>query len=139
MGVLTDYVVARADEAAQVASCDLERSTWPREDLKGFDVIPLTALWSVLSGTDYDALELPRCLAEVSDEGPWVYQIAPPLVALIAGMSDADLPRIADAWRQIEELDGLDAANAQDVLEVLRGLARRAQADGVDLLMWMSL
>lgn len=71
-------------------------------------------------------------------EGPWVSELD---ISTRDALAQADdLPRVAQEWARIEELDGLvDVAGAQAFIETMAGLARQAREADELLFCWSSL
>ena len=141
--VTTDLLVADAREARAVADDPAPRARWPGLDARGVDQVKLGILWALLAGREYrDELVLEFVpLHEVSENGPWVFRVPDPLVALLAEADDGRASRAAPAWAASDELalDGWDAESAAALLEDLRGLARGARAADKPLLMRVAL
>jgi hypothetical protein len=142
-GVTTDLLVADPRDATAVAEATAPRARWAGIDARGVDQVKLGTLWALLAGREYrDELVLEFVpLHEVSEDGPWVFRVPDPLVALLADVDDAGASRAAPAWAATDELalDGWDAEGAAALIDGLRGLARGARAGGKPLLMRVSL
>jgi hypothetical protein len=142
-GVLTELVIADEGEARRVAEDAAPSRRWPGVDAKGLDQVKLSTLWSLLSGRPFcDELLLEFApLDEVSEDGPWVFRVPPPLVGLLAALEVDRAGAVAEAWATSEELelDGWEPAEVRAMLDGLRGVARAAQAAKKPVLMWVSL
>ena len=141
--VTTDLLVAEPGDARAVAEDPAPRARWTGADAKGVDQVKLGILWALLAGREYrDALVLEFVpLHEVSADGPWVFRVPDPLLALLAEADEGRVGRAAQAWAASDELalDGWDAESAAALLEDLCGLARGARAADRPLLMRVAL
>jgi hypothetical protein len=134
MGVLTDLIVAKPEEAAAISADD--SSKWPREDVKGIDQVALGSLWTLLSGHDHDDVDEFTCVFEASEEGPWVYLVPDELVGRLAAIRTDELGALVESWAATFYSAPEDLV---ETLEVISRLAQRAQKDGSALLIWLSL
>lgn len=69
-------------------------------------------------------------------DGPWVTELDTSVRDALAQADD--LPRVAQEWARIEEHD-IDVAHAQEFIESMVGLARRAREAGELMFCWTSL
>lgn len=142
MGVLSDLVIAPANEAEHVAQAAVPSEVFNGIDIKGVDSVKFATLHSILTGRSFDdLLPIYEPVVTVSDEGPWVFQIPPDLVALLAALDDAGKTGIAQQWATTEEFV-LDCWSADDVASVLNdisSLARKAVESDQALFLWMSM
>jgi len=148
MGVLSDILIARPDEAASInASGGGHEQRWPTLASKGIDTIKLGTLSQILAGRPVDdintvaAFMLNGVLDEASEDGPWVYQVPNDLTATIAAIDQTTTDQIAREWAATEEfkLSRWPADVVRQYLHDLIAYAMRARADGKSLLLWMSL
>jgi hypothetical protein len=143
MGVLTDLVVADESEADAVAASGDPLQRWPGIDAKGIDQVTLGKLLAIITDEPYRnslAGEF-MLIAELSDDGPWVFRAPPRLVSSLSEIADEALDRISAEWSAVEEfaLSGYGRASVAEVASSLRDLSKRAISDGKHLLMWMCL
>lgn len=143
MGVLTDFVIAHAEDAQRVGDSDCPSEDFGGLDAKGIDVVKLGTLHAILNGTEYDPTFDCPLLYSPSEDGPWVFQVPEDLVHQLANASDTDLPRVAEVWASTEEFcppyGNWSSEEVRQVLEELAALCRKAVAEGKELLMWASL
>lgn len=143
MGVLTDLIVAYESEAGAVAESESPLRDWPGIDAKGIDHVKLGKLLSILTSEPYSNSLVGefRQIAELSDDGPWVFRLPRGLVLALSKMNEAELGRISVQWSAVEEFDrsGYDLATVTELLAALRELSKTAMAEGKDVLMWMCL
>jgi hypothetical protein len=132
MGVLSDLVVAPDGDAERIARADA-----PARDFGG-----LGTLHSILTGRSFEEL-----LSEydpvvmVSDDGPCVFRIPPDLVTRLATLVGEDQQRAMSTWAATEEfaLSGWTVAEVAEAFDGIASLARKAEASGQALFLWMSL
>jgi hypothetical protein len=142
-GLVTEIVLADEREAPAVAEDEAASRRWPGIDADGIDQVKLAILWAILNGEPLrDELVVSFTpLAEVSEDGPWVFRVPPALVGALAALDAARAPVIAASWAAAEELE-LEDRDPEDVrrlLDGLRGMARAAAAANQPLLMRVSL
>jgi hypothetical protein len=141
MGVLTDIVVAHAAEAENVLRADVPSEAFDGIDANGIDHVKLGTLWELLSGKSDavdEVVQMPL-LAGDEEDGPWVFQIPPALVASLAALDDGAIESTASAWARTEEFLDWHPSDVVTVLRELCGAAQRATAQAKDLLMWNCL
>jgi hypothetical protein len=89
---LSDLFTATEQEARAVTSVSVPRSTYPGADLKGTDIIKLSAICNLLDGgtgsANWDEKAIPS-LAALSEDGPWIYEIRGTFFDRLCGLSDA--------------------------------------------------
>jgi hypothetical protein len=112
-----------------------------RIDMKGIQQVEMSQLQCVLEGREWqeDILDDYEMVVEESDEGPWVVRVPAPLVAELCDLRGPKLEAAAAAWAATEELQDWDPAEVHEALNDLVKLAKRAQAAGKSLFMWISL
>jgi hypothetical protein len=125
---LADAFVSH-DAAVMLLTCE----TVPCRDLggvdvKSIDVVKLSQLYSILTGTPVVELfrEFPLVWSG-SDDGPWICRFPAALQLALARMSLSEIAETASRWAQIKEF-ALDKVPATTVLEMLSDLARLARA-----------
>ncbi len=143
MGVLTDIVVADSSEAIAVAQSSVPSRDWEGIDAKGIEHVKLAQLSAILRDESYDPDFVTQIedLAEVSEEGPWVFRLPQDFVHRLASLSEDQTPVVAEKWAKTEEfiLDGWAASDVASVLSDLHRVAEIACSRDKALLMWMSL
>ncbi|GLW64349.1 hypothetical protein Arub01_25930 [Actinomadura rubrobrunea] len=68
--------------------------------------------------------------------GPWVLHLDVGVRDTLAGVRDADIPRLAAEWAQAEELDQANPEDLRPLIEELVQLARNARDAGEQLYCW---
>lgn len=142
MGVLSDLVVAPAEDAERVAHASVPSREFGGIDIKGVDTVKFGTLHSLVTGRTFDeVLPLYDPVAEVSEDGPWVFRIPEELVLRLAALSDEERRTVAVKWAATEEfaLSGWEEAAVSDGLVAICELARRATDAGHALFLWMCL
>jgi hypothetical protein len=145
VGVLCEYFAAPDDATA--AGC-LESGPAPPlavVSANGIDPVVILGQLETLSGgrsldEQSEDPEAGRLVAQNDAGEAFVLGLSPVTGAAIAGIDDADVPRIAAAWVDVEEFGGTaDPEGLAGVLRQLRGLARDASETGDRLYCWWSL
>ncbi|MGH7130386.1 MAG: hypothetical protein ACREJO_00355 [Phycisphaerales bacterium] len=142
MGVLTDFVVAKESEAAEVAHAHADNPKWRRWDCKGIDHILLAGLYEVLTDRPADeAVEDLEQIAEGGDDGPWVYLVPREWVEAIAAIDDDHMGAASRAWALRGEWTerGEPEPDLSEYVKLLREASRAARDSNQSLLMWMCL
>jgi hypothetical protein len=163
MGVLTDYFRA-ADETSVVQALErtdggplvgVQHSTFDGVEAKGID--PYVVLgnliaaikqvpWSTnltASETVWPTTPKPGPDGPEDDDpwatGPWVTELNAAVRDALAGVNDADVPKLVAEWTRTEELHGAQAGDIQPLAEELIQLARRARDADEQLYCWVCL
>jgi hypothetical protein len=142
MGVLSDLVVARADEAERVSEAVAPSQTFEGIDIKGVDSVKFSRLHSILVGRSVrELMPLYQPVVIVSEEGPWVFQIPQDLVARLAALDDVSRTDVSRRWALAEEfvLDRWGEDDVASALSSISSLAKRAFDSERALFLWMSL
>jgi hypothetical protein len=148
MGVLSDFIIADADEAAAInAAGGAHLKRWDCLESKGIDAIKLWTLQQILAGQPLDDVNAAATfmandmIAEASDDGPWVFKVPADLQGSIAALTPSALGRVAATWAATEEFTivGRTAPVVEEYLHDLVSLAQRARAAKKSILLWMSL
>lgn len=139
MGMYTDWFLAQPDEAAEIAMSDDPFHRWPCLSLKSVLDLELQRLWSILLDRRFSAaLQIADQLLygeEDSEEGPFVFEVAPDFVGLLAEVPDARTGEIAKKWAKIAEFKGrMDQADVAAALDELIGFAREARRKNLSIL-----
>ncbi len=71
--------------------------------------------------------------------GPWVSELHNSARDALAGVRDADVPKVVNEWVQAEELHGAGVDDMEPLAEQLIKLARRARDVGEQLYCWSCL
>jgi hypothetical protein len=141
MGVLTDFVVAKAEEAEAVGQSSCPYRDFPGIDAKGIDEQMLSVLFAILSGESHPDFMADTLRYQRTDHGPWVFEVPPALVRLLAALGPKEIGDVAVRWIQAEEFayDPWPPDAVRQCLEDLVALSRRATAEGKVLFMWVCL
>lgn len=144
MGTLTDFFVASKKHAAAVDS-----TRGPVGDsvvrLKNVDPVKLAELAQALGvpGTKDPIAWMDKGLKMIAggDEGPWIHELAAPLVKALAALDAAGTRRVATAWSKTEtcRMDKFSVKACGEIISSLSQLARQAQERKEMLLVWMCL
>lgn len=126
-GILSDLVVAPADQAEAVAKASVPSKAFGGIDIKGVDSVKFLTLHSIVTGESNESLR-PRYqpVVQVSDEGPWVVRIPPELVSRLARLRNAERVAIGKRWARTEEF-ALGRWSERAVLDVLRRISKLAK------------
>ena len=142
MGVLSDLVVAPAEEAERVAHASVPSREFGGIDVKGIDTVKFGMLHAMLTGRTFDDV-LPSYdpVAEVPADGPWVFRLPEELVARLAALSPEERQAAGVKWAATEEfaLSGWEEAAVSDGLVEICRLARQAADSRQALFLWMCL
>jgi hypothetical protein len=143
MGVETDFVLARPDQAdAALASVN------PPQDFggvyaKGLDPISLGALVTVLTGEEMldDILDQYREVATENDGGKSVSAVPDALRAALVALPEEEIAETAAQWASMEdfELTGWDGQLAEDFIRDLKALLATDAAGKKELWMVISV
>lgn len=144
VGLLTDFVIAREDEADALGEAEDPADTWPTLEAKGVETVKLATLCALAANDSDDADAFAGAfdlVAGDAEEGPWILAVPAEIVAVLAGIPDARLASIASRWAETDELqmDGWSAADARDFIGKLRRHAKQALADGASLFLRISM
>lgn len=136
--------IARAGAEAVPVSGRNTPSSSERIDIKNFDLIPLSMLWSLLSGRDWDSgmLNAFETVFQESSDGPWLYRLPDDLVERILQLSDQRIVETAREWAATEELEDLERRRpgiTQAVLSQIVNLCRAAKQAKKGVFLWISL
>src|SRR5260370_33232793 len=158
MGLLTDAFIATE---AELAATRFEGSSAPRDFFptvlgKNLDPVKLTLLEAIVTeqeepdpGTLADMFDQPIRGDESTEE--WIYLFSERLVTRFAELTEASIRHYGARWASIEEWRGPRAkpltpkdaatysANVTQYLQALCQLARRAQAEGKRMYLWICL
>lgn len=137
--MLAEIVAAKREEAARIGQSEHPAREFGGLEAKDLDPVKLAGLHSAITGH-----EMPphfAILHEESEEGPWVYEVSPPLVAALAELTPAEIGEMAVLWtRDIDlQFDHWTQAEATRVTEGLAALAARARAEGKAVMLRQSM
>jgi hypothetical protein len=148
MGMLTDFFVASADDAARYDEIvnngeweEEESSALPlleRVEHRGFTGIELSALWALIEGMECSSKHM-LSTGPVSEESEAIVERFPqPFVELLEALSDSQINELSSSWAGAEGIQH-DAEELVDILSDLRRLARKATSSGKNLYIWYAL
>ena len=147
MGVLTDYFIAKNDSDAARAHTSPggpKRAGFPTAEWKSIDpVVCMAALDEVVTGRN--ALEWIKskppdsAIAGSDDDEHWVFRVYDHHFAVLAALTNEQLPDVARKWAAQEELREFRPDDVREALTDLVRLARDARAAGAHLYCWISL
>lgn len=133
-------VLAKREEAARVAAAEHPAREFDGVEASGLDPVKLAGLQAALTGHD----EVPPHNAvlheESDDEGPWVFEVSPPVVTELARLAPAEVAEAAALWmRDIDlQFDHWTLEEATRVTRALATLAARAKAEGKTVMLRQS-
>jgi hypothetical protein len=142
MGVLSDLVVADADDAEKIVNTGVPSQAFRGADIKGIDTVKFTTLHSILTGRPLEELRPAyHPVATASHEGAWVFVIPTELTALLAHLTEAQRQSAAERWSQTDEfrVDRWDISTIVRMMDEICREAGKATASGKTLFLWMSL
>ena len=144
MGITADFFVATpADALAYEASLSNRAASiekYQPVEYKNLTGLELGILWSMLEGEEWSIEKHDLVHVHFGDGGEtWLMLFPDPLVALLVGIEDSQLPEIARRWSEIGELSQWAPRDTLEVLKDVRRLAVRSQEAGFGLYLWGSL
>ncbi|MGZ2506082.1 hypothetical protein EHI47_38925 [Rhizobium leguminosarum] len=143
MAVLTDIVIASANDAPAIIAQWPGSKMWPGLQTTGLDGLVLAdlaeALGQVNLARSIEDLD-PSAFADEAN-GPWVYVLPNELRDHLANIDASDLDRVAQVWAEKEEASarGLTAQDAQRLLLEIQPLAAVARDGQKPMLLWISM
>ncbi len=145
MGLLTDFFVADPAELSDNVLNDGPPDGRLVLRASAVDPVKLATLEALIRGMDLSDTEavVDLCPVPVRDggeDGPWILELKPEFISLLAGLTPDKQMSIADAWARTEEwaFDGADA-NFQGFFRALCEFAGAATQKGGTTYLWMSL
>lgn len=143
MAILTDIVVASANDAPAIIARWPGSKLWPGLQTTGLDGLVLADLAEAFGQVDLArSIEdlAPSAFADKAN-GPWVYVLPNELRDQLANIAASDLGKVAQIWANKEEASarGLTAQDAQRLLLEIQALAVVARDGQIPLLLWISM
>lgn len=145
MGVLTDLIIADLKDADGIGR-EYPSKKYRSVDLKGFDQIKGATLWAILRGDDLGNVdhvvsmsEKFDCLYQGGDDGPWIYKFPDEFLKLLTEVDDDRLDDVTAEWAKTEEFEGFELEDVRYYFDSLYDSAANAEAEGKNILMWISL
>ena len=139
MSFWTEYVIADVADAEAVAAHDSPRNRWPGfEGYKLFGPPHMAALHQALG---HSAADWSDVIEVTFGEENCVHQLPPALVSALAKIEPEELSAVSSAWSVAlsETSVRYEAETLKPLLDNLRELAVRANADGRPVLMWQCM
>lgn len=143
MGVLTDFVVVKRDDAQRVCQSLNPSKEFAGIDAKGIDTVRLGTLYSILTGTTFNPVFMADPICQGSDDGPWVLEVPNELMRMLAGLGANDLQSVGSRWAATEEFalkyGGWPPEAVHRFLQELAAMCSQALSEDKAVLMWMCL
>lgn len=143
MGILTDFVIAKDEDAVAISEATRAADHWPTLESKGVDTIKLSTLYCAATNTEYEnAIQASfTMMAGDEEEGPWVFKFPSEILSAIAHIESDSVSSIAKIWAATEELqmDGWSEDDAARFITELVAHAKTTRATGASMFLWMSL
>ena len=145
MAVYTNIFIATEVEVASAPLDGASPAEWfPTIGAKYITTLELSTLEALLTGQEAYALwdTHPEALDETvvrEWENVWVHRIPDPLVSALIRLPPADIPQVAQAWTNTEELRRADLHWAIHYVGEMRDLAIRALAEGTGMYLWVAV
>ncbi len=142
MGVQCDLFATTESEASLLTLDDVPIQKFDGVEAKGLDPVPFATLHSILTGIDVQQAILEQTLCtEITEFGPWVYQLPGKLTAELAGLSESESATVATQWAATEELKRArwSVADAESALIQIIKLCQRADSDNKSVFIWNAM
>jgi hypothetical protein len=150
MGILTDIFIASAAEATHLEARRSPLSKYVGADIKSIGLVEMACLQCIFNRENPSDADHVMCLIEsfslvqeVSEEGPWVYQVPDMLTEALAKASQIELDQIRTQWYKTEEMKDHARRYLQDEhhdpLQILAHLAAQAKQVKKSLFLWFCL
>jgi hypothetical protein len=144
MGVLSEFLVVDDTELANLVSLGF-KFDFARSDFswKNIDIFAVAEIEAALFGTTTDQIEKERgnlykdhLWCEHESDGPWVWEIRPPIVAALADFGPVDIRVIARQWGY--EFNVPDDESIEFVTGMVE-VSRKTLARHARLVLWVCL
>jgi hypothetical protein len=149
MGVLTDFFVASASDAARYDEI-VNNGQWgdeeedpslpklERAEHKGFTGIELSALWALID-SEQPSAKHQLIMGPMHEESEAIVEQLPSaFVRRLAQLTDAQLSALSSSWAGVEG-NQHEPGQLMDVLADLRRLAQSALGAGKNLYIWYAM
>ena len=135
MSVLADIYISREDEAVRYDAAPDQFAD--RAQYKGFTLLELSVLWSIMRGVEWDetSLDAFQCLLEKDEGEHLIHRLPAEMVAELSKLTADQIAVISPQWAAIEEL-AWPPDEARPVVEDLVRLSRRAAESGRSVYLW---
>jgi hypothetical protein len=143
MGILTDVVIARPDDAEAISLSDNPGDSWATLEMQGILYADFDALHCAITGTPCNG-DLEHILPFVAGDkecGPWVFRFHDDVLNALAAMPAGVTDMVGQAWAASEGLQtgGWSGEEATALVVGLGDLARQAKEHGLAMFVWTSL
>ena len=135
MSLLADIYISRDDQAV---SYDTTPDRFAdRARYKGFTILELSVLWSIMRGIEWDeaSLDLFECLLEKDGGERLIHRLPAEMVTELSRLSPDQVAAVSPQWAAIEELAWPPEAG-RPVVEDLVRLSRQATEDCGSVYLW---
>jgi hypothetical protein len=142
MGLLTEFFIASADQAAKLAEDGPQDASVPAVFGKDVDTVKIATLNRLIIDPAGELrLDIDEPVNVDQPDGPWLFVMRDEVTAAIGGLADDQISAAAQNWAATEEWlrDLGDSANLAPFLGDLRDLARRADPPVLRLYHWICL
>ena len=138
MGLLADLYVSEDTEAVGYDTNPEKFES--RAQFKGFTVLELSFLWSIMNGAEWDPAMLDEfpCLLEKDQGERLVHRLPAEMVAALGQLTSGEVAALSPQWGAIEELNWPTDVATEVIVELVR-LAHLANATGQSLYLWNSV
>lgn len=141
MGTLTDLVLADEGEAPKIVGAVRPTSLFPGIEMKGLDIVKLTALQAIVTGQTWtaDLVSQHPLVGQGSQDGPWVLLLSQEFIAKLAELPGERLPELVARWAATDEVkaDRWAEPMVRDTLQKIIQLAQQAITRGKRMFLWM--
>ena len=143
MGVLTDFVAVKRDEAEIVCQSLNPSKDFAGIDAKGIDTVKMGTLYAILMGVKADPAFMSDFVCQASEDGPWVSEVPQDMARKLAELAPTELRSIGARWATTEEFTmeygGWPPEAVHQVLQNLAMMCTRALSESKVVFMWMCL
>ena len=143
MGVLTDFVAVKRDEAEIVCQSLNPSKDFAGIDAKGIDTVKMGTLYAILTGVKADPAFMSDFVCQASEDGPWVSEVPRDMAQKLAELAPTELRSIGARWAVTEEFTrewgGWPPEAVQHFLQELAIMCAHAVSESKVVFMWMCL
>ncbi len=129
MGILTDFFVLTAHQAALLLDNESAPAELPQVWAKWVDPVKVSTLFRIASNGDTELQDVDEPVDMDRPDGPWLLVIRDEVTQCFAGIAEHEIFRIADAWAATEEWQAqhADPEFLGSLIRDLRDLAKQAR------------
>lgn len=104
MGILTNFVIAKDEDAVAISEAIRAVGNWPTLESKGVDSIKISTLYCAATNTEYEnAIQASFLMIAGNDEdGPWVLKFPNEILSAIAHIESEAIASTAKLWAATE-------------------------------------